>query len=626
MDDEISETLLEDDSPSEEKLENEIEGDKDIRKGYSKEHDSVEVKDEEGGGEGVPTDENEESKMPKACMVNSVLTRFPFLAPIRKKWVQTLLLFGFLLIIFLNLITWDFYFSSDSMYYGLNLKDWFETGSMNGFDLLRPAHPFTMPVAIGFHYTMSPIVGSNYLLSYAILNAILGAATVAVFYSTYDRFVSSKKNLLLCAFAMTFSFAFWENCVMGEDKALGFFLFALFIPLVYMFFGAIEPFKWFKKLKTWQQGSILGILLALIIGSHISFVLLFLFVFFLGWRYDGFKFFKSQKMIWFTLSTALITGIIFWMVAIVNEANSIGELLDLILFFHRNPGDQQLFALSDPQNFSLEWQLRGTAGGVFTMFFFFISDAPAYRLGIIVVGSVIFLIISYLVLYSYKNKIVNSLYVFFAMWFAHFFFYVPDERNAWVYLLIPIWLCVGISLEKMQREGIKLILLKRKLLNKTKKILTPMMIIIICILLVNNGIILWNAHINHDENEKFVNFVDENIPDDDGIFIVDSSGVMFFEYHSEKEAVAFRGLFTREETRDYINSSIENQTEVYVTEYVLLDSFIEEGGGTHPRTYESRLAQHRAMVAEFNAWYNYTLAFEYEWSDIYQITEFNMTR
>jgi hypothetical protein len=260
------------------------------------------------------------------------------------------------------------------------------------------------------------------------------------------------------------------------------------------------------------------------------------------------------------------------------------------------------------------------------MFFFFISDVPGYRLGIIVVGSVIFLIVSYLVLYSYKNKIVNSLYVFYTMWFAHFFFYVPDERNAWVYLLIPIWLCVAISLQKMQKEGIKLILLRRKLPDKFKKALTPLMIIIICILLVNNSIILWNAHIHHDENEKFVNFVDENIPDDDGIFIVDSAGVLFFAYHSEKEAVAFRGLFSREETRDYINSSIENQTDVYVAQYVLLDSFIDEGGGTHPRTYESRLEQHRAMVAEFNAWYNYTLAFEYMWSDIYQITEFNMTR
>lgn len=571
-------------------------------------------------------DTDKKCEDPKVCMINSTFRRFPFLTPIRKKWVQTLIIFLFSLIIFLNLLTRDFYFSSDSMWYGLNMKDWFETGSLAGFDLLRPAHPLTMPVAIGFHYLMSPIVGSDYLLSYAILNAILGAGTVAVFYGTYDRFVPSKKFLLLCATAMTLSFAFWENCVMAEDKALGFFLFALFIPLMFMFFSAIKPFAWFERLKTWQKGFILGTLLALIIGSHISFVLLFLFVLFLGWRYRGLKFFKSAEFIWFTISTALITGIIFWMVAIVNGAGSIGELLDLILFFHRNPGDQPLFALTDPQNFSLEWQLRGTAGGLFTMFFFFFSDDLLYRTGIIGIGSLIFLVISYLVLYSWKDKIVSSWYLFYAMWFAHFFFYVPDERNAWVYLLIPIWLCVAISLKKMQKEGIKLILLRIKVPDSRKSILTPLMIMIICVLFINNGIVISNAHFNVDEREEFVNFMDESVPEDDVIVVVDSSMVQFFNYHSEKEAISFRGLFLSKQSRDNLNASIENQTEVYIGEYVLLDSHIKVGGGTHPRTYDARLAQHREMVALFNSWYNYTLAYSYDWSNVLVVTEFNMTR
>jgi hypothetical protein len=623
MVDENSEAPSKDDSLSEEDVNNKIEEEKDKVVDASKEQDPEGSEDAE---EDEPKDEENECKVPEACVINRVIRRFPFLAPIRKKWVQILIVFLFSLIVFLNLLTRDFYFSSDSMWYGLNMKDWFETGSLAGFDLLRPAHPLTMPVAIGFHYIMSPFVGSDYLLSYAILNAILGAGTVAVFYGTFDRFVKSKKYLLLCAAGMMFSFAFWENCVMAEDKALGFFLFALFIPLIFMYFSAIKPFAWFDKLKKWQKGIIVGGLLALIIGSHISFVLLFLFVLFLGWRYRGLKFFKSQELIWFALSSALVTGIIFWMVAIVNGAGSIGELLDLILFFHQNPGDQSLFALSDPQNFSLEWQLRGTAGGLFTMFFFFISGSPMYRMGIIGIGSMVFLVISYMVLYSWKNKIVQSWYMFFAMWFAHFFFYVPDERNAWVYLLIPIWLIVAMSLTKMEREGIKLILLRIKVPDSRKKIITPLMIVIICALLVNNGIVISNAHFNVDNREKFVNFVDESIPDDDVIVIVDSSLEQFFNYHSEKEAVSFRGLFLSKQSRDNINSSIENQTKVYVGEHVLLDSQIKVGGGTHPRTYEARLEQHREMVALFDSWYNYTLAHSYDWSNVLVITEFNMTR
>ena len=57
-----------------------------------------------------------------------------------------------------------------------------------------------------------------------------------------------------------------------------------------------------------------------------------------------------------------------------------------------------------------------------------------------------------------------------------------------------------------------------------------------------------------------------------------------------------------------------------------MDSHIDVGGGRFPRSYESRLAQHRAMVAEFNAWYNYTLEYEYEWSNVLRITELNLTR
>jgi hypothetical protein len=615
--DETSEAPNEDDSQSEDDKENEIERE-------SNEEKSEESEDEK---EDEPPHKEIECKEPEACIINRVIRRFPFLAPIRKKWIQTLIVFLFSLVVFLNLLTRDFYFSSDTMWYGLNMKDWFETGSLEGFDLLRPAHPITMPVAIGFHYIMSPIVGSNYLLSYAILNALLGAGTVALFYGTFDRFVQSKKYLLLCAGGMMFSFAFWENCVMAEDKALGFFLFVLFIPLIFMYFSAIKPYAWFDKMRTWQKGIILGTLLALIIGSHISFVLLFFFFLFLGWRFRGFKFFKSQELIWFTLSSALVTGIIFWMVAIVNGAGSIGELLDLILFFHKNPGDQSLFALSDPQSFSLQAQVRGTAGGLFTMFFFFINDSSTYRMGIIALGAVVFLIISYLVLYSWKNKIVYSLYVFLAMWFAHFFFYVPDERNAWVFLLIPIWLIVAMSLKKMETDGIKLILLRKKLPDSTKNLLTPLMIVVICILLINNGIVISNAHFNVDEREKFVNFVDENIQNDTAILVVDSSAVQFFDYYSDKEAVAFRGIFQDKPVRDDLNSSIENQTEVYVAQYILLDSHIEVGGAsTQARTYETRLAQHREMVALFNSWYNYTLAYSYDWSDIFVITEFNMTR
>jgi hypothetical protein len=101
---------------------------------------------------------------------------------------------------------------------------------------------------------------------------------------------------------------------------------------------------------------------------------------------------------------------------------------------------------------------------------------------------------------------------------------------------------------------------------------------------------------------------------------------MFFDYHSNKESLPFRGLFSSQQIRDQVNDSIEGQTEVYVEEYVLLDSYIDVGGGRHPRTYESRLELHRDMVAEFNSWYNYTLAYEYEWSNVLLITGFNLTR
>jgi MFS family permease len=533
--------------------------------------------------------------------------------------VQAFLLFLILLIFYLNLIIWDFYFSSDSIGYGLTVKNWFEEEEVDNYNLLRPAHPLTMPMAILFTYLVRPIIGSNYLLSYAILDAILGAATVAVFYLVCLKFVDNRKFSLICSLALAFSFAFWENCEMAEDKSLGFFLFTLYIPLLFAFVGEIKPFKWFDGLKAWQKGLVTGIFLGLVIAAHFSFVLLFLFFLFLGWRYRGLKFFKSSGFILSLLGTALVCGIVFGIVAFALEVSSFGDFIGMFTQYHTGEGGEQYFALAKPGEFSLTTQLRGTAGGVFTTLFMFISQNTGYKVIIIAIGAIVLLIMAYILLYARKNKVVSSFYVLMVIWFANYFFFAPDDRNAWVYLLIPVWLSICIGLDIIEKEGLRLIFLKRKLPDKVTKAITPAMVAVVIVLLLNNTIVFSDAHFNHDEREKFVNFVDQNILDDDAIFIVDESMTEFFSYYSDKESINFAGVVLNPQISDYINNSFDNGTAIYLGEYWLLDSYVKVGSPRTERTYEERLELHREYITNFNSMYTYELAYPYEWSDIYRI-------
>jgi hypothetical protein len=535
--------------------------------------------------------------------------------------VQAFLLFLFLLVLYLNLIIWDFYFSSDSVPYGLMLKEWFEKGGMDAYDLLRPAHPLTMPLAILFTYPMLPITGSNYLLSYAILDAILGAACVAAFYLVCYIFVHNRKLSLICSLGLAFSFAFWENSEMAEDKSLGFLLFILFIPILFSFMGETNPFKKFEKLKDWQKGLVTGVFMGLVLAAHVSFVLLFIFVLFLGWRYSGLKFFKSIGFVCFILGAAIVCIIVFGIVAMALEVDSLGGFIGMFTQYHTGEGGKEYFALAEPESFSLTTQLRGLAGGVFTTLFMFITQESAYYPMILAIGAILLFIMAIVLLQGRKNKVVSSFYFLMVIWFANYFFFSPDDRNAWVYLLVPVWLSICIGLDIISREGVKLILLKRKLPEKITSLLTPLVSVMIIILLINNGIVFADAHFNHDEREKFVNFAEANIGEENPIIIVDESTQGFFNYYSDIKAESWLDVVLDSNKSDYINSSLDNGDAVYLAEFWLNDSYVKEGGPRTERTYEARLNRHREFVAIFNSMYSYELAYVYEWSDIYRIVE-----
>lgn len=577
------------------------------------------------------SEEGAYSPLKKFGILGKMLTTFENKYP--KLWeylrdirIQAFLLFLILFIFYLNLVTWNFYLSSDSVLYGLTLKQWFENGEIDSYNLLRPAHPLTMPLAILFTYLTLPLIGPNYLLSFAILDALLGAGTVAVFYLVCLKFVDNRKFSLICSLGLAISFAFWENCEMAEDKSLGFILFTLYIPLLFAFMGEIKPFKWFEALKYWQKGLVTGIFMGLTISAHFSFVLLFLFALVLGWRYHRLKFFKSHGFICFVIGTVLVCGIVFGIVAWALGVGSVGEFLGMFTKYHTGELGEQYFSLSNPESFSLTAQFRGLAGGVFTTFFMFFSENPPYKAAIIGVGGIVLLLMAYIVIYARKNKVVNSLYIFIAIWFANYFFFAPDDRNAWLYLLIPGWLSVCIGMHIMEKEGVSLVLMKRRLPDKVTKAITPAMAAVVIALLLNNTFFFTDAHFNHDEREKFVIFVDENILEEDAIFIVDEQMRFFFGYYSDKEAINFATVVLDTKMSEYINESFSNGSAIYLIEYWLLDSYIKAGSPRAQQTYEARLESHRELVARFNSMYIYERAFVHEWSDLYRITDLNQTR
>ncbi|UCF08465.1 MAG: hypothetical protein JSW28_01895 [Thermoplasmata archaeon] len=570
-------------------------------------------------------DESEDAAPEKPGFIGRIMasvdSRYPKLAQrLRDMRVQVLLLFIILLIFYLNLIIWDFYFSSDSVPYGNIMKGWFEEGEIDSYELLRPAHPLTMPLAIAFTYLMIPLIGHNYLLSYAVLNAILGAATVAIFYWVCQQFARSWKFSLLCALGLAFSFAFWENCEMAEDKSLGFFLFAITVPVLFAFAGEIKPFSWFENLPVWQKGLVTGIFMGLVLAAHVSFVLFFLFSLFLLWRYKGFKFFIGKGFICYILGSAFVCGIVFGIVAVALEAEGIGGFIGMFTEYHTGEGAQQYFALAEPEEFSLTTQVRGTAGGVFTTLFMFISSEPAYYSAIIVTGFVVLLIMAYVIISARKNKVASSFFVLYVIWFANYFFFAPDDRNAWVYLLVPVWLSICIGLDMMEKEGIRLILFRREMPDKMKSAVTPIAAVVVAILLANNVVVFADAHLNHDDREEFVNFADDNIPEDDAIIIGDESLVGFFNYYSDRSAVHYGGVVTNPAVSDEINASFLSGTPVYLAEFWLLDSYVVKGSPRTEKTYEARLELHRQYVERFESMYNHTLAYRHEWSDIHIIT------
>jgi MFS family permease len=534
-----------------------------------------------------------------------------------------ILIFIILLILYLNLIIWNFWFSSDSVPYGLTLKGWFEEGRIDTLELLRPAHPLTMPLAIFFTYLVRPITGSNYLLSYAILNAIMGAATVALFFWVCQKFVNSKKLALLCSLGLAFSFAYWENCEMAEDKSLGFLFLVLIIPFLFAYVGEITIHPRFDDLRSWKKGLVLGVLMGLLLASHVSFILFFLFTVILFWRYLGIRHYKSPGFIFFIIGAAVVCIIVFGIVAIALEVDSLGGFIGMFTSYHTGEGGRQFFALAEPESFSFTNQMRGTAGGVFTTFFMFLTQEGAYYPVILAVGAIVFVLLAFILIHAWKNKVVNSFYILMAIWFANYFFFSPDDRNAWVYLLVPVWLSVFIGINKIKREGAYLIIIKRKLPEKVKTIITPVTAIVVAVLLVNNGAVFADVHFNHDEREKFVDFVNNNIPEDDAIIIVDESISYFFDYYSDRqdmEVIHFVDVVLNPDVSGHINSSFANGTQIYLAEYWLLDSYVQKGSPRGQQSYDERLETHQEHVDRFNAMYEYEPAYRYEWSDIFRIT------
>ncbi len=153
-----------------------------------------------------------------------------------------------------------------------------------------------------------------------------------------------------------------------------------------------------------------------------------------------------------------------------------------------------------------------------------------------------------------------------------------------------------------------------------------MTIIIVVILLVNNGVVFANAHFSRDVKEEFVDFTSDNIEVESSIMIADDSLILYFGYYSDIETVSIGDVIYDSEVSDYINSSFDNGTAVYIVEYWFRESFIEKGTIKYAQTYEARLENHRENIARFNSMYVYQTAYTHGWSNIFQITELNQTR
>lgn len=538
--------------------------------------------------------------------------------------VQAFLLFLILLIFYLNLIIWDFYFSPDSMGYGLILKNWFEGKTVSNYDLFRPTHPLTTPIAILFTYLMIPLIGPNYLLSFAVLNAIFGSCTVIIFYLLCCKIVGNRTFSVICSLGLAFSFAFWENCEMAEDRSLGFLIMTLYLPLLFAYVGELKSIKWYYALKPWQRGFLTGIFMGLTLVAHVSFVLLFLASLIIIWRYEGLKSYKSIKFIFYLLGTILICGIVFGIVAYLLDVRNIGEFINMFTKYHA--GSTGYFAPTSPEGFSIMIQLLELPGGVFTTFFMFISSGPSYKMIIIGLGAVVLSIMFFIMLSARNNKMVRSLYIIMTFWFAHYFFFGPGDRNAWVYLLVPIWLSICIGMSVISNENIKLPIIKRYVPKKLRKYNISMTVMVVIILLINNVVVFSNAHINHDEREQFVHFANKQIDYKNAIILVDESMVFFFGYYSEIESVNLVDVVLNPHTSDYINSSFNNGSAIYTVEYWFRESYIKAGTPRTEQSYESRIKIHKEYIARFNAMYIYQTVYSYDWSDIYQITELNQTR
>lgn len=556
-----------------------------------------------------------------ADLLNKMDNRYPkIMEKLKDIRIQAVILFFVMAIFYINLIIWDFYFSADSMTYGLQLKYWFEGQGLSNEELFRPAHPFTMPIAILFTHLMIPIIGHNYLLSYAILDSLLGALAVSLFYLVCNIFIPNRKFGLICALGLAFSFTFWENHVMAEDRSLAWVVLVLYMPLVFSYVGEFHPFKWFEKLKVWQRGFVTGLFLGLVISVHFSLVLLILFTLILGWRYHGLKYFKSRDFFWLIVGCALLSGIVYISVAMALGVSNLNEFIGMFFGYYSGSKGSQFFALSDPGSFSLTVALRGMLGGVFTAFFLYISNNSVYQALIIGIWAVMILFLAFVFINERKNKVINSFFFIYALWFAHFIFFAPDDRNSWAFLLVPFWLSVCICMHFVPKEGLNLILFKRKIPDRIAKSFWQIMTIFVVILFVNNTIVFADAHFNRDEREKFVNFMDSKIQDEDALIIVDNTTAIFFRYYSETEAVNFRFLVTDPAVSDHVNESFLNNISIYVAEFWMLDSFIKVGSGRHEQSYDARLKLHREYVERFLNMYTIELAYQYEWSDVYRIT------
>jgi hypothetical protein len=108
--------------------------------------------------------------------------------------------------------------------------------------------------------------------------------------------------------------------------------------------------------------------------------------------------------------------------------------------------------------------------------------------------------------------------------------------------------------------------------------------------------------------------------------ITDEPMMFFFSYFSDIEAINIIDVIHDPEISNYMNSSFENGTSIYILEYWFRDSYIKVGTPRAAQTYDTRLQRHHEYIAVFNAMYIYQTVFYYEFSDIYLVTELNQTR